>query len=120
LEQEGDHGRAVALYRSALSSLETSVGKLPELQLPASEEIPRRIEECKLHLERLGMKGQLIVHALQGRDNNVVGRAPDGKVVLFDGKHLDSSLVKPGDVVRVAVIESASTYYIVQVLEWVQ
>jgi len=120
MEQEGDYGRAVTLYRSAISSLETSVGKLSELQLPASEEIPRRIEECKLHLKRLGMKGQLVVHALQGRDSNVVGRAPDGKVVLFDGKHHNSSLVKPGDVVRVAVIKSASMYYIVQVLEWVR
>jgi len=120
LEQEGDHGRAVTLYRSTISSLETSVGKHSELQLPASEEIPRRIEECKLRLKRLGMKGQLVVYALQGRDGNVVGRAPDGKIVLFDGKHHNSSLVKPGDVVRVAVIKSADTYYIVQVLEWVR
>jgi len=120
LEQDGDNGRAVALYRSAIYSLETSVGKISELQLPASEEIPRRIEECKIRLKRLEVRGQLVVHALQGRDGNVVGRAPDGKVVLFDGKHHNSSLVKPGDVVRVAVIRSASTYYIVQALEWVR
>jgi tetratricopeptide (TPR) repeat protein len=121
LEQEGQLSDVTELNISALCSLQLSLKLSPPcLQLPALEDIPARIDECKRRLERFGLHDYLVVCAFKGRDGNIVGRTVEGKIALFDTKYARNKFVTPGDVVSVIVARSERTFDIVRVVGWIQ
>ncbi|KYH41591.1 MAG: hypothetical protein AYL32_004030 [Candidatus Bathyarchaeota archaeon B26-2] len=58
----------------------------------------------------------LIVRTFEGKDGGVIGRLPDGKVILFNKKSTYYDQLGPGQVVEAKIIYEARTYVIVDPL----
>ncbi|GAH60744.1 unnamed protein product [marine sediment metagenome] len=63
--------------------------------------------------EKLVLGDKITVHTVRGRDDTVIGRLSDGRVVLFDQKSTFFNLLAPGQSVECHVIFIKENYVIV-------
>jgi len=61
----------------------------------------------------LGLGDEITVRTMRGRDNTVIGRMPDGIIILFDKKSQYFNLLAPGQSVEGRVIYIHESFVIV-------
>ena len=69
-----------------------------------------------LRLEEVKVGDILNIRMLKGKDGGVIGRLPDGKVILFNRENMLYAELLPRQVVEVRVTYVAQTYIIVDPL----
>jgi len=118
-KDEGDVVKAERYFDEALFAYEKAktFARHP-LLLPASEDIPYGINECRKQLQQLDMI-TLTTRAILGRNNKIIGRRKDGMPILFDEADDNSKLVKVGDVVTVLVTRESERFIIGKVINWI-
>lgn len=118
---EGDIVKAEVYFDEALFAYEKAKASARHpLLLPASEDIPYGINECRKQLQKLKHNTTLITRAILGRNNNIIGRRKDGMPILFDDADGNSKLVKVGDVVKVLVTFESERFIIGRVINWIR
>ena len=73
-------------------------------------EFPPRI------LEEVSIGEVMRVRTFMGREGNVVGRLPDGRIILFNKESPYLDLIEPGEIVEAKVAYVAKNYIIVDPL----
>ena len=65
-------------------------------------------------LQQLRLGDKITVHTVPGREGNIIGRLPDGRVILFDQKSQYFDMLAPGQSVESSVIAMSENYIIVE------
>ncbi len=73
-------------------------------------EFPPRI------LEEVSIGEVMRVRTFMGREGNIVGRLPDGRIILFNKESPYLDLIEPGEIVEAKVAYVAKNYIIVDPL----
>ena len=73
-------------------------------------EFPPRI------LEEVSIGEVMRIRTFMGREGNVVGRLPDGRIILFNKESPYLDLIEPGEIVEAKVAYVAKNYIIVDPL----
>ncbi|MCW3988619.1 MAG: hypothetical protein NWE88_00930 [Candidatus Bathyarchaeota archaeon] len=65
------------------------------------------------NLEDLGLGDRIIVHTIRGREDTVISRLQDGRIILFDQNSQYWDLLAPGQTVECHIINIKENYVIV-------
>ena len=64
-------------------------------------------------LEELGLGDRITVHTMSGKDETIIGRMQDGRVILFDMNSQYFSLLAPGQIVECHVVALRENFVVV-------
>ncbi len=65
------------------------------------------------NLEELGLGDRITVHTISGRDETIIGRMQDGRIILFDQNSQFFSQLAPGQVVECHILALKDSFVVV-------